>query len=252
MVSAISTRVHTRAEVRERRSQLDTDIARADDDQAPGHGIERECVVRGNHSPLERQVCEFHWLRTGREHEVARRDADRARRGIIDVDGLSVDEPPVTVENLHLALAQQARYALVQTMDDTRDPLLRFRKIERGRKGQSERCFSSTADSGEMRGFDQRLGRNASDVQAGSPKPAAFDEHGFEPKLAAADRSHIAARTAAQHQHVGRYLVQCGDPMNIVAGSSSRDLRRCTNDAASCPSITRWSNEDDRFIIRTG
>ena len=39
---------------------------------------------------------------------------------------------------------------------------------------------------------------------------------------------------------------------NSVAGHSSKPRRACTNSAASWPSTTRWSNEDDRFIICRG
>ncbi len=55
----------------------------------------------------------------------------------------------------------------------------------------------------EVRGLQQRLGRDAADIEAGAAERAAhFDAGGLEAELRRLDGADIAARTAADHHHV--------------------------------------------------
>ena len=50
---------------------------------------------------------------------------------------------------------------------------------------------------------EQRLGRDAADVQAGAAqRVAAFDHGGFQAQLGAADGRHIAAGACAEDDHI--------------------------------------------------
>ena len=83
-----------------------------------------------------------------------------------------------------------------------------FGEIERRRRqsiADAERVAAGCVDdAGELSGgVDQRLRRDAAADQAGAAEPVAFDQHGVEAELAGADRRDIAARPAADHQHLG-------------------------------------------------
>ena len=55
-------------------------------------------------------------------------------------------------------------------------------------------------------GVDDRLGRDAADMEAGSAEPVLLDEHRVEPEFAGADRRDIAAGTAADDQDLAAEL----------------------------------------------
>ena len=56
-------------------------------------------------------------------------------------------------------------------------------------------------------GVDQRLRRDAADIEAGAAQPAfaaaLLDQHRVEAELAGADRRDVAAGAAADDQHLG-------------------------------------------------
>ena len=55
----------------------------------------------------------------------------------------------------------------------------------------------------QLGGVQQRLGRDAADVEAGAAQRlAALDAGGLQPQLGGADRRHIAAGTGADHDQV--------------------------------------------------
>jgi hypothetical protein len=52
------------------------------------------------------------------------------------------------------------------------------------------------------RGMQERLGRNAADVQAHAAQGrVTLDQHGFHPEVGRAKRSRVTARARAQHHH---------------------------------------------------
>jgi hypothetical protein len=58
--------------------------------------------------------------------------------------------------------------------------------------------------------MDDRLRRDAADIEAGAAQPALgtamLDQHDIEAELPRADGADIAARPAANHQHLGSEL----------------------------------------------
>ncbi len=78
-----------------------------------------------------------------------------------------------------------------------------------------------------LRGVDDRLGRNAADMQAGSAEPAVLDQQRVEPKLARADRRDIAARAPADDENlateIGHVSPQRAQWLRPLAMSGQRE-----------------------------
>ena len=53
---------------------------------------------------------------------------------------------------------------------------------------------------------DQRLGRDAADVEASAAQRLAFDQNRRDAELPGADRCHITAGAAADHEQRSRYI----------------------------------------------
>src|SRR5262249_50423491 len=100
--------------------------------------------------------------------------------------------------------AQQSEDAAVEARDDGILPRHGRRKIDT-RLGHAD--ADGIADGEALGGVelfgrvDQRLRGDAADVEAGPPETPRLDQHGIEAELAGADRTDVAAGTAAEHQH---------------------------------------------------
>ena len=72
----------------------------------------------------------------------------------------------------------------------------------------ADACWCAWLD--RIGGMDDRLRRNAADIEAGAAQPALapalLDEHDVEAELAGPDRRDVAAGTAADDHHLGRNL----------------------------------------------
>ena len=121
--------------------------------------------------------------------------------------GLGVGEGGPALDDLDLGLLQQGGDAVVELFDDPILPRHRLRQVDgRFGGGDAERAaVGGLADRLEFRGgMDDRLGRNAADVQAGAAETvAAVDQHGFQPQLAAADARDIPAGPGADDEDFG-------------------------------------------------
>ena len=74
----------------------------------------------------------------------------------------------------------------------------------------------------QMRGLQQRLGRDAADIEAGAAEGGALLDHRhLHAELGGADRRHIAARTGADHDEVEGFVHVS------VTRASSRSLFFC-------------------------
>ena len=88
--------------------------------------------------------------------------------------------------------------------------------------------------------MDQRLGRDAADVEAGAASLDGFDDDGIDPELPGADGTDIATRTGADDEKFADDLFHGHQlSMKISAGVSSNVFIRWTKVAASHPSTTR-------------
>ena len=97
----------------------------------------------------------------------------------------------------------------------------------------------------QMRGLQQRLGRDAADIEAGAAEGGALLDHRhLHAELGGADRRHIAARTGADHDKVEACVGHDAaphTPSSSRSGSSMHSLTRTRNSTASRPSMMRWS-----------
>src|SRR5476649_1516055 len=93
---------------------------------------------------------------------------------------------------------------------------------------------------------NQCLGRDATDVQAGAAQGFRFDEHRLNAQLCCTDRRNVTARAAANNQQ-SSFEVLChrAHSRNSMAGFSSRPRMAWMNAAASMPSTTRWSKDEE-------
>jgi hypothetical protein len=99
---------------------------------------------------------------------------------VADLDGLAVDDFGPAVDDLDLVLFQQRGDAGGQAIDDAVLPLDALADVEGRRRNADAQCrmlvvvLRLVKLLGHM---DQRLGRNAADVQAGAAQRLAFDQH---------------------------------------------------------------------------
>ncbi len=112
---------------------------------------------------------------------------------------VSFASPSMTVI---LCLAHQNAHAIAQLPRDFSRPLDDFRKIDfqiACRKPEFVQAMNQVPDFG---GAQQRLGGYAAPVQADAAKVFAFNNRSFQAQLRAADRTDIATRPAAGHNHI--------------------------------------------------
>jgi hypothetical protein len=92
----------------------------------------------------------------------------------------------------------------VTPFDNSALPTHRSAEIN-GRRGYAHtECGRLLLHAGGMKcvgNMDQRLGRNAADVETGSTHSALLDQHSLQAKLARPDRRHVTTRPTANDEH---------------------------------------------------
>src|SRR5690606_24281 len=111
----------------------------------------------------------------------------------------------------HAGPLEEVRDAVVEAADDMVLPGDRLPEVEgRSGDGDAERGRGARPMDGllEFLGrVDQRLRRDAADIEAGAAEPAALDDHRIDAELAGADRTDIAAGAGADHEQRANDLV---------------------------------------------
>ena len=201
-------------------AQLQPDVARAHHDQAARQALGRQRAGGRDDRAAERQHGQLDRLGArGQQQVLAAHAHGLAAFGLHD-HGLAVLDVRPALVHLHAGLAQERAHAAGEALDDAVLPAHGLRDVDAGllHADAQRRAVGLVACSVErVRGVDQRLGRNAADVQAGAAQALALDQHGGNAELASADGSHIAAGTAADDQQLG------GDFFHVY---SSRFTRR--------------------------
>jgi hypothetical protein len=139
---------------------------------------------------------------------------DGLRTGVgIDATGLAVEHLGMAVDNLDLVPLQQRADAAGEPADDAVLPFDGAREVDgRPLDTHAERCRCRLLARVMERvgSMDDRLRRDAADVEAGAAQPTLaavlFDQDRVEPELAGADGRHVAAGPAADDQHLGGNL----------------------------------------------
>ena len=218
---------HVAAETSPHRSQFEPDIAAADHEQPLRYVLERQRAGR-RHNAL------FVDGDTGKRHHVgARRDNDilggkRARRtvGKLDRDLTGACDARFAHDAFDLVLLEEELDALGEFADDLR--------LVRHHGGEIEAHLRLDAELGEFLAgrfvvkfarVQQRLGRNAADVEAGAAELAALVHAGSaHAQLSGTDRGVVAARSAANDHDVES--VTHGSRVSARGGRFGRRHRR--------------------------
>ena len=163
-----------RAELGIGHAELEPDIARTDDGQPLGHLGKRQRLGRGDDLAAERQVGQRRRHRAGRQHDML--GAHDLRAGVgLDAAGLAVDHLGPALQDLYPVALQEHADAAGQAADDAVLPFDGARQVDgRTLDPDAERCRSRLLDGvlEGVGGVDQRLGRDAADIEAGAAQPA--------------------------------------------------------------------------------
>jgi hypothetical protein len=125
---------------------------------------------------------------------------------VANVDSLAVDDFGPALNDLDLVLLQQCRNAGGQAINDAVLPLDAFADVQGGRRNvdTQRRMLTVVLRLMKLLGdVDQRLRRDAADVQARTAEGLALDQNGRNAQLPGTDRRYIAARAAADDQQRG-------------------------------------------------
>ena len=128
------------------------------------------------------------------------------------------------MHDLDFALLRESRETARQLRDDARFPFAKLRNFDL-RLAERDAGVSRFVGFGDhFRDVQQRLGRNAADVQAhAAERRIALDQHRFLAEVGGAKRRGVAAGSGAEHDDFGvdvRF-----DRGSGVAGSGSRGRR---------------------------
>ena len=188
------------------RPQLQSDVAAADHRQMARRRRQAQGAGGGDDPPLvDGQVGQGRRFRSaGDDHRLAGLHLESAVRGA-HLHPVARQQPPAALEAGDLVLAQEVgdpfaklghHLALVPHDTVKIGPHIVYHDAER---------FEIARHLQPLGGLEQRLGRNAPDVQAGPPEQfAVVDDRHRQAELARPDRTRVSARPAADdHQVVG-------------------------------------------------
>ena len=202
--------------------------AGADHDDARGHRVRAQDVVRGHDPHAVRDDAgqgldpgargedhvraAEHALAAGARGAVLAREADPDLRGAL--------EPAAALDPGHVVLLDQAADALPHPGHDLVPALGDLREVHLGRTGQPEAEVPGVADAlGERGRLEHRLGGDAAAVEARAADLVLVHEGDPQPELGAAEGRGVAAGARAEDDEVE--VVRGAD------GHRSGDLRWC-------------------------
>ncbi len=196
---------HLGAHLGERHAELQPDIAAADHGELFRHIAQRQRLGRRDDRTAEGQERQFHRRRAGSDHH--RLGADDLGPGLgLDLDGLAVPECRPAMHGLDLRLLQQSGNTAIQPANDTVFPADRSRQVERRRADLDAEWVLAAGHMRDLvelfRRMDERLGRDAADIEAGATRLAGFDDDGVDAELSGADGADIAAGTGADDEQL--------------------------------------------------
>ena len=206
---------HLGAHLGEGGAELQPDIAAADHGQRLGQLRQRQRPGGGNHLAVSGGAAEGQRRQLDRHGAGGDDDlagADEQRAGLcLHLDRLAVAEAGAPGDRLDARLLEQAGDAVVQAADDVVLPADGAGKVELRRRDRDAQRGGAGGPQPRLleliRGVDQRLGRDAADIEAGAARPVLLDDDGVESELAGADRADIAARAGADDEERAGDLV---------------------------------------------
>ena len=216
---------HVRADRVVEAGELDADRAGAHDQHAPRQRRRRERLAVAPHGLAVGGHCgQLARARAGGEHDVRGRYRARPaiRRG--DVQPAFAGEAAVAGEHGHAVLLHQTRHALVE-LGGHRARARHHRGQVGGRRRHLDAVGGRVPHQPQHVGrAQQRLGRDAAPVQADAAQLRLLHQRGLHAELRGADGGHVAARPAADHDHVKRGIVhvavlRSASPAGFPAGA---------------------------------
>ena len=213
------------------RAQLEPDIAAADDHQPRRHFGERQRAGRGHDAALvDLDAGQAGRFRAGRDQDAAGLQGARRRAAVgrFDRHLAGGGDARGAADSLDPVLLQQKRNALGQPVDDVVLARQHDTEVEPHIVGHHAMGAEPVTRLGIIRGrLQQRLGRDAADIQAGAAEGCApvhaGDRHA---ELGGADGADIPGRTAADDDEIVGRIRHVVGPLRRPAGCAPAP--RCT------------------------
>ena len=208
------------AEVAHHICELDADRPGAGDDDRPGQLVVEDLLLIGHDVLAHLDAGQHPGHRAGGDDEVVERD--RAGLAVVerDVHALRAGEGPPAVDLLDLVLLHEE----VDALDDAGRHLSRAlvrRTVCRGRVTLDAVLGLLVGEQvGELGVLDQRLARDAADVEADAAPVLLLDDGHLLPQLGGADRRDVSTRACTENHDVevshavntSRSVKGCDDP----------------------------------------
>src|SRR4029079_14665482 len=230
---------HLRAQVVEHAGELAADRARADDDDVLRQGIHLQDVVAGDDpNPVRGQTGQRLHAGTRGEDDVGRVQgalATAARgpviAGLADLDLARAVEPAATWDPGDLVLVDERLEPGPQAFDDGVAPGGHRRVVDRRLTGEDQAVVLGVVDPvREVRRFEERLGRDATAMEARATDLVVVDEGDLEPELTGAEGRRVTAGPRAEH-----------DEIEVVGGSDSHGIK-VPRSATRPPGRVGWAD----------
>src|SRR5436190_24135616 len=118
----------------------------------------------------------------------------------MDLESMGIEEAGSSLQNFDAVLLEQSLDPAAELEDDLLFPSLGYRKIQARVLDENSHGRGFGDLRPEMAGFNERLGRNASALQAfASGQKLIINDGDFLPELSGADCGHIAAGSGAEN-----------------------------------------------------
>src|SRR5580704_1332300 len=185
------------------RSELDAHRSGAEHDRRGGNPVDEERLVAGEDAgAVGRDARQLFWPRARGEDHRARLELDGVATRRRDRQMARAIEAATPDDRADLVLAQQELHALVQLADHLIAPAPRDRVVEMDVAGGDPEGIRVAQLVEQRRTLQQRLGRDAAAVQAGTADLVLLHQHHAQPKLGRADRRRVAAHPAPENGDV--------------------------------------------------
>jgi hypothetical protein len=150
--------------------ELDADDAAAEHDDALGDEVEGQCLVTGDDAPADVEPGQRPRVRAARQHDVA-----ALQLLVAHLHGVGGDEPPLTLDHMHLVRRDEPLEALVQPADDGVLVLVDPSHVDALERGLDAEVLTFAGSVGDLGRVQQRLGGDAAAVQAGAAQLVLLD-----------------------------------------------------------------------------
>jgi hypothetical protein len=170
-----------------------------------GDVLELERVGRVHHARVVgREAGQLHRARAGGDDRVLERDRRRRAVGRADGEQVRAGEARVAAHDAHVALLGHPGHAAHEARDDVVLPRPQRVDVDLRRPERHAVPAHLLRLDDDLRRVQERLGRDAPDVQAHpAERLVALDHDDVEAEVGRAERGGVPARTGAEDEHAG-------------------------------------------------